>query len=155
MENRIEKLREYIDGIILNMTNYEERRIAYVHLYGVSQFCTLIALKRKLNVELATMAGMLHDFYTYKMMDPIDHGIRGSVLAKETLELLKLTTKEETEIISEAIYHHSNKIDKFSDFTEILIDADVLQHHLYNTMLPIIEKEKVRLEKLKEEFGLN
>ena len=88
MENRIEVLRKHIDEIILNMTDHEERRCAYVHLYGVSQFCALIALKRKQNAELATMAGMLHDFYTYKMMDMVDHDKKGAILEKKSSIIL-------------------------------------------------------------------
>lgn len=34
--NRVEKLRNYIDEILLNMIDNEERRCAYVHLYGVA-----------------------------------------------------------------------------------------------------------------------
>jgi hypothetical protein len=44
--NRIEILRKYIDKTLLNMTDVEERRSAYLHLYGVAQFCALIALRR-------------------------------------------------------------------------------------------------------------
>ena len=129
MENRIEKLRKYIDEIILNMTDYDERRCAYVHLYGVSQFCAMIALKRHQNAELATMAGMLHDFHTYKMMDMENHAERGATLAKETLDLLKITNEKETELICNAISAHSDKKNKQSDFAEVLIDADVIQHY--------------------------
>jgi len=46
MDNRIERLRVYIDDILLHMKDNEERRCAYLHLYGVSQACTMIALKR-------------------------------------------------------------------------------------------------------------
>lgn len=62
--NRIEILRQYIDNMIFNMSDDEERRCAYVHLYGVAQYCALIALKRGENAELAIMAGMLHDVYS-------------------------------------------------------------------------------------------
>ena len=41
-----------------------------MHLYGVSQACVLIALKRNENAELAAAAGMLHDIHTYATMDP-------------------------------------------------------------------------------------
>ena len=34
--NRIEILRKHIDEILLNMTDVEERRCAYLHLYGVA-----------------------------------------------------------------------------------------------------------------------
>ena len=126
MENRIEKLRKHIDEIILNMTDYEERRCAYVHLYGVSQFCAMIALKRNQDAELATMAGMLHDFYTYKMTDMENHAEKGAILAKETLDLLKITNEKETELICNAVSVHSDKENKHSDFAEVLIDADVM-----------------------------
>jgi HD superfamily phosphodiesterase len=155
MENRIEVLRKHIDETILNMTDYEERRCAYVHLYGVSQFCALIALKRNQNAELATMAGMLHDFYTYKMMDMVDHDKKGAILAKETLDLLGITSEKETELICNAISVHCDKKNTHSDFAEILIDADVMQHNLYNISFPIADHENERMKKLKNEFGLS
>ena len=37
--NRIEKVREVVDKILLHMTDNKERRCAYLHLYGVSQAC--------------------------------------------------------------------------------------------------------------------
>lgn len=63
--NRIEIVREKVDEILLNMKDAEERRCAYVHLYGVAQACALLAKKRKENMELAVIAGMLHDIYSY------------------------------------------------------------------------------------------
>jgi HD superfamily phosphodiesterase len=155
MENRIEILREYIDKIVSNADDYIMRKGIYLHLYGVSYFCGLIALRRNFNAELATMAGMLHDLYTYKTMDSKEHSKKGSILAKEVLDTLKITNDEETNLICNAIAEHSDKKNKHTDFTEILIDADVIQHHLYNISLPLFENEKERLENLKIEFGLN
>jgi HD superfamily phosphodiesterase len=154
MENRIEILRKYIDNILLNMEDVIERRCGYIHLYEVSNFCTLFALKRNENIELATMVGMLHDIYSYKKMDTRDHAQKGAVLAKEILCELRITNKNETEIICNAILHHSDKVNKHSTFDEILKDADVIQHFLYNTHFPIIEKEKIRLENILEELGI-
>jgi len=154
MKNRIEELRKFIDKTISNTGNEEVQRFGYIHLYGVAQFCAMIALKRKQNVELAIMAGMLHDLYTYKMMDSKGHAKKGSVLAKEILDSLKLTTDEETDMICGAIFKHSDKKSRHFDFTEVLVDADVLQHYLYNVTLPIIEKDKERLANLIAEFGL-
>ena len=59
--SRIEKVRELVDEILLNMSDPAERRCAYLHLYGVAQACALLALKRGEDVELAVIAGMLHD----------------------------------------------------------------------------------------------
>lgn len=155
MESRIDILRNYIDEVLLNMTETFERRCAYLHLYGVAQACALIALKRGENVELATIAGMLHDFYTYKFMDSINHATKGALLAREVLNELKLTDDKETDLICSAIHNHSSKDGNFSAFDEILIDADVMQHCLYDFTKPVMEHEKIRLEKLITEFNLS
>lgn len=152
--NRIEVLRKYIDQILLNMTDAEERRCAYLHLYGVAQFCALIALKRGENAELATMAGMLHDIYLYASMDTNDHAHKGATMAKEILTSLGITNNDETKMICDAIYTHSEKEIVHSDFNEVLIDADVLQHCLYNPVFEIKAHEKNRYEELKLEFGI-
>lgn len=153
--DRIEVLRKYIDDILLNMTDVEERRCAYLHLYGVAQNCVLIALRRGENAELATMAGMLHDIYSYSTMDTKEHAHKGSELAREILTSLEITNDNETKIICGAIYNHSSKGTVHSDFDEVLKDADVLQHCLYNPTFEVMPHERDRYEKLKVEFGLN
>ena len=155
MTNRIEILREYIDDVLLNMTDVIKRRIAYLHLYGVSQACTLIALRRNEDVELATMAGMLHDFYAFKFSDSKNHAEKGAILAREVLNELKITTDDESNLICSAIHNHSSKGDTFSSFDEVLIDADVMQHCLYNITMPVADTEKARFENLIKEFSLN
>lgn len=136
------------------MTDVEERRCAYLHLYGVAQSCALIALKRGENPELATMAGMLHDIYSYAKMDTKEHAHKGAIFAKEILTSLHITNHDETKIICDAIYNHSEKEVVHSDFDEVLIDADVFQHCLYNPTFEIMAHEKNRYEKLRLEFGL-
>ena len=162
--NRIEKLRKNVDEILLSLKDADDRRCAYVHLYGVSFACAFIAKKMGANVELAVMAGMLHDLYIYKMKDSVnydedkveeivaDHAGNGSVYARETLNKWQLTTEDETDAICSAIRNHSNKGGKFSELDEVLIDADVLQHNFYNPLFPVIEREKERYDKLMNEF---
>ena len=125
------------------------------HMNSVSQFCALIALKRGENVELATMAGLLHDFYTFKTLDAENHAEKGAVLAREVLNELKVTTDDEVNLICSAIHNHSFKGSTHSTFDEVLIDADVLQHCLYNFTMPIAEWEKSRFKNLTKEFNLN
>lgn len=153
--NRIEILRKYIDEVLLNMTDVEERRAAYVHLYGVAQACAFIAQKRGEDAELATMAGMLHDIYSYAKMDTKDHAHKGAILAKEILASLRITNNDETELIYDAIYTHGEKETTHSDFNEVLKDADVFQQCSYNPTVEIWAPErKNRYERLKREFGI-
>lgn len=154
--NRIEILRKYIDEVLLNMTDVVERRHAYLHLYGVAQACALIALKRGEDAELATMAGMLHDIYSYAKMDTRDHAHKGAILAREILASLRITNDDEIKMICDAIYTHSEKETSHSDFNEVLKDADVFQQCLYNPTVEIQELEKKnRYERLKREFSIS
>lgn len=152
--NRIEKVREYIDHILLNMSDPVEKRCGYVHLYGVSQLCGLIALKRNENAELAIIAGMLHDLYYYKTLDSKDHAPKGATMAREVLGSLNLFSNAEINQICSAIANHSNKDIINPSFDEVLIDADVLQHYLYNPLLAASKHSELRLHQLKKELNL-
>jgi HD superfamily phosphodiesterase len=154
LDNRIERLRKYIDEILLNMKDTQERRCGYLHLYGVSQTCAIIALKRNQDVELATMVGMLHDLHSYKAINTENHAEHGAVLAHQILEELSLTTENETDLICSAIRNHSSKATTHSAFDEVLKDADVLQHYLYDPLFPVMEHENCRLQNLLTEFGI-
>lgn len=106
--DRIEKVREKVDEILLNMAKDEARRHAYLHLYGVAQACALISLKRKENAELPVIAGMLHDIYTYANLDSQDHAHKGAEMARNILNSLGEFSDDEINMICTAIYNHSH-----------------------------------------------
>lgn len=54
--------------------------------------------------------------------------------------------------ITRAIANHSDKENVGLPLDEVLKDADVLQHVLQNTTLPIRDKYEKRFEKLKKSF---
>lgn len=153
--NRIEKVREIVDEILLNMTDDEERRCAYLHLYGVSQACALLAKKRKENIELAVIAGMLHDIHSYAAMNSKDHAPKGASMAKNILEDLNLFSDIEIDLICTAIYNHSDKAIIHGTLDELLKDADVMQHIMYNPLFEVKEHEKIRFNRLIKEFNLD
>ncbi len=152
--DRIKMVQEYVDGILQSSGNEIETKYGYKHLYGVSQACAILAMKRNENVELAVIAGLLHDIYTYEMHDSTDHAHKGSLLAKDILCSFGSFSSEEIDKISQAIYNHSDKTNIDTSFDEILKDADVLQHCLYNPLADVAEHEKDRFRRLKEELGL-
>jgi len=152
--NRIEIVREKVDEILLAMTDNEERRCAYLHLYGVSQACALLALKRNENVELAIIAGMLHDIYSYANMNTQDHAHKSSEMAREILDSLNLFSVDEKNLICTAIYNHSDKGMTHDSFDEVLKDADVMQHILYNPLLDKKQQEEKRFSIIEMEFDI-
>lgn len=151
--NRIYRVQEYVENF-LQKNQGEMRAYGFIHLYCVSQACTMLALKRGENVELACIAGLLHDVSTYKLGDIVDHAHKGSVLAAGILRDMKLFNQEEIDQICQAIYNHSDKDRVDAPLDEILKDADVLQHCLYDPSDKIPKKERARYQALKAELGL-
>lgn len=152
--NKVEILREYIDEILLDIKDLEERRSTYLHIYDFTESCASIALKYGENVELAVMAGMLHDISTYGKMDSKDHAYKSAVMAKEILTSLNITNEEETTIICSAISTHSDRESKLSGLNKVLIETVLFQDSLFNSVLGKKEDEKEIYNKLKSEFGI-
>lgn len=152
--SRLKELRKYVDAELNKMEDEEKRNSAIVHLYGVSLAATMIAKKRGMNWEIASMAAMLHDLYAYKTGSYDDHAHKGAELAGEILKELKLTDESETEMICSAIYHHDDKLVTDGPMDEVLKDADVIHHCMNDMAKEIKEKEQARFDKLCKEFGV-
>ena len=150
--DRLELVRNEIDTILFRSEKANVRSEGFIHLYGVAQNCTLLAIKRKLDVELCTIIGLLHDIYTYKYGYVKEHAILGASEAENLLIDLDVFTKEEIDIIKTAITNHSDKKTKHDKYSEMLKDADVLQNSLYNTSFEI--KHAKRLKKVFRNFGI-
>lgn len=93
--DRLEKIREVVDEILRNQPDEIERRCGFVHLYGVAAMCSMLAIKRGLNVEIATISAMLHDIASYKTGDSVNHAERGAIEARTILNQLGLFSDQE------------------------------------------------------------
>lgn len=151
MENRLEILRMEIDKLIMASPR---PRNYFSHLYCVSHFCTLLALKRNLNVELATTCGMLHDIANVKGTGGDNHALKGAEEAEEFLRAINLYTDEEIKTITIAISKHSDKNVIHEPYDELLKDGDVMSHCFYNNDFTVSEWEKERYKNLLIEFGV-
>jgi uncharacterized protein len=134
--DRLEKVRQIVDQILRQQPDLEESRCGFLHLYGVAQTCALLALKRGLDPQICAVMGMLHDIATYRSGDPTNHAPRSAVEAKAILSETGGFSQEEIDQICQAISTHSAKDQIDGALAELLKDADVLQHHLYNPALP-------------------
>ena len=152
--SRLKELRTYVDAELNKMEDADKRTSAIAHLYGVSLAATMIAKKRGLDPEIASMAAMLHDLHAYKSGSYDDHAHKGADLAREILGELKLTDEAETDMICSAIYHHDDKLVTDGPMDEVLKDADVTDHCLKDSSKPLKEKEQARYDKLCAEFGM-
>ena len=156
--NRIEQLRDYIDDILLQKKDTQDRRCAYVHLYGVSLICGMLAKKRNANIELAIMTAMLHDLYSYMtegeplIKDKTIKAQKDAEVARDILDKLDITTADETNAICTAVCYRGTG--EHSEFGEILLDANLLQHVYYNPLLPV-KYGKDKLAMLLSDFNIN
>jgi uncharacterized protein len=141
--DRLELVRRVVDNLLLRQPDEEERRCGFVHLYGVSLICNLLAIKRRLDSQLCGAAGMLHDISSYMTGDSQDHAHRSSVEAERILKALGCFTAEDIRGICTAIACHGEKEKEHGPMEELLKDADVVQHYFYNPVL----KEELRNHK--------
>lgn len=153
MENRLEALRNEIDKL-LDRSDRRSTRLYISHMYGVAHFCTLLALKRALDAELATTCGMLHDIGYMTGGGSENHAAKGAEQARGILMGMALYTEQEIALITAAIARHSDKQHIHEPYDELLKDADVLDHGLYNPAFPIAEKEAARYAHLLAELGI-
>ena len=152
--SRLKELREYVDDDLNRMVDANKHTSAVAHLYGVSLAATMIAKKRGLDPEIASMAAMLHDLHAYNTGSYDDHAHKGAELARKILSELKLTDEAETEMICSAIYHHDDKLVVDAPMDEVLKDADVIHHCMNDLSKPVKDKEQARFDKLCAEFGM-
>ena len=151
---RIDSVRQLLDDDLKQIKDEEIKRCAYVHLYGVGQAAAFLSLKRgydKSTVELAEVAGMLHDYATYIYDERENHAEKSSLCARAILEKISEFSEEEITKICKAIFLHSNKKDIATPFDEILKDADEMQHYFRNPMEDYYY-QKDRVQKLFKEL---
>ena len=148
------RIKDLQKQVLKVLADTDEPMIAMAHLHGVSLAAVMIAKKRGLDPELAAMAGLLHDLWAYKSGSYDDHARLGADYARKVLGKMEIVTSDETDIICDAVWHHDDKANVDSIFAEVLKDADVIDHCLFDPTREVKEKERTRYENLCKEFGL-
>lgn len=145
--DRLEFIRIKVDKIIQSLANEHDRKFAYIHLYGTSQFASMLAVRYHVDVTIAAVAAMLHDIASYAYnVGEAEHAKKSGEIAQKLLMESELFQDEEIKLIVHAIVVHSDKQTKNDNiYAEILKDADVMSHYFYNTKIEITDKERVRL----------
>ena len=95
---KVDIVRSILDDDIKKIKDEEQKRCAYVHLYGVGQAAAFLAMKRGFGrefAELAEIAGMLHDYSKYVLNEDAYHAEKSSQYAREIMEKGKVFDVEE------------------------------------------------------------
>ena len=150
-EDRMVIVREIVSRLLEQAPDVSLRASGYIHMFGVAQNCVLLAMKRGEDAELAAIAGYLHDIASYTEGYSPDHARRGAKISRKILEETGLFTPKEIEQVCTAILFHSEKKAVHKPLDEILKDADVMQHCLFDPG-HISKKEEIRYRNLCKEF---
>lgn len=152
--SRIEIVQKYVNNIFDHMESKEELRCAFIHTYSVAQYCSLLAVKRGLDPELAYICGLLHDVYFYKTGYHVYHSINGAEMIRVVFkrDLKDIFSDDEQTIIKSAIFHHSDKKHIHDNYDELLKDSDLLQHWLNDMSKD--NSINIRLQAIQKELGL-
>lgn len=128
------------------------------HSSGVIQLARLLAIKRGLSPELATVIAALHDLYAIESGKYEKHAVRSAALAEPLLA--DFTDKEKKTILAAIAGHSDKHIRSANPYVELAKDADVLDCMLYGEERYLEHKKEhredyvMRMKALREELGL-
>lgn len=124
--NRYENLKNIFFQNIEEKCHGIYKQKAYFHSLSVSTLCQKLALEKDLDIELAAIIGLFHDYAQFIHHSSFDHAKRSS---KMVVPLLDNFNDNERQMIIQAIAHHSDKTRIDDQYSEILKDADVLAQY--------------------------
>lgn len=123
------------------------------HAAGTARLAQLIGAKRNLDLELAFILGVLHDYGRILTGIKKDHAALGSGYIREYLTGCGDFSEAEIETLVQAAANHSLKDQVGGPLEELIKDADVLDGYFSGRRSKKPEAE-ARLQALFQEFGL-
>lgn len=137
------------------LTTEREMTLEYelAHAAGTARLAQLIAVKRNLNIEMAFILGVLHDYGRILTGTKNDHAAISSNYVREYLTESRLFSQEEIDNLVTAVANHSLKDQKGTPMEELIKDADVLDAYFSDRRSKKPEAE-VRLQNLFQELSL-
>ena len=167
---RSEKVERKVVDLLLTSKLPDSKRDSSIgwelkHSSGCCQIARILAQKRNLNVEIAEVASLLHDIYVIVEGKYKDHAKLGAPIAKQILEEIGAFPDKETQTISNAVAHHSEKEIYSNDpYVELVKDVDVFDCSLYkgaegfyriHKPEEIVREYVNRIKTVRKELGLN
>lgn len=160
--------RKVVDILLTSKLSDEDRESSITfelkHSSGCCQIARILAQKRNLDADIATVASVLHDIYVIVEGKYKDHAKMGAPIAGKILEEIGGFSPEDIRIIVEAVGHHSEK-EVYSDnpYVELVKDVDVFDCSLYKNAEgyyrlhkpdEIMQEYIKRIKKVREELNL-
>ena len=151
---RLESVRGFIQEMLLATENPSKKHEAWVHLFGVSNFASMLAMRRGQDSEVAAIAGLLHRFYFYKTGIKDFYGPNSADTVRPILRSTQIFTDEEMSVILQSIFYQEARHLVHGAFEEIIKDAILLQIYFQNTGNNLSKTDIHRLQNVFVELGI-
>lgn len=136
--DRVAKAERWIIDELVNSPIVDEDRESSIaweltHSSSCKAFMHVLAEKRNIPVDLARVAGVVHDYYVIKTGKYKNHAQLGAPLVKQYLANTNDYSDQEIDLIIDMVANHSDKhIHSDVPHVELIKDADVFDCSLYN-----------------------
>jgi len=124
-----------------------------IHLASSARIAKDMAVERGENPELAAIATALHDMGRIVTGKQEDHAHQGAEPVRKLLEQLNLFSDEEIQLITTAVYNHTDKDVIGTELEEIVKDADVVDCFEFGMELPRPEQRARYQRYVNDHFG--
>lgn len=143
--NRYEQLKELFYQTIEEKCFGIYKQKAYFHSIQVCTLCQIYAKERHLDIELASIIGLFHDYSQFINHSSFNHAVISSEMTARILNDYTFTD-EEKNIIVTAIRLHSDK-HKINDvYSELIKDADIMAKYYEDPQFVFKEIENKRIQ---------
>jgi len=144
-----------IETILKEMKkNDKERDISLkeeiIHSTGCCRLAQIVALKRKLDAEIAGVIGAVHDYGRIISGKKENHAEKGVEPLRRLLQDTDRFSASEIELIIKAVANHSNKKEIQEHYDELIKDVDVLDNYFSGKIRDKEEYQKRLRATLKE-----
>lgn len=145
--NRYEQLKEVFYQTIEDKCFGIYKQKAYFHSIQVCTLCQIYAVERHLDIELASIIGLFHDYSQFINHTSFNHAAMSSEMVQKLLDDYSFTD-EEKKIIVSAIRYHSDKQRIDDPYSELIKDADVMAKYYEDPKYVFKDVEKKRVENI-------
>jgi len=154
--DRLKLIQHKVIEIILKemKKNDKERDISLeeeiIHSMGCCRLAQIVALKRKLDAEIAGVIGAAHDYGRIITGKKKNHAEKAVEPLRRLLQDTDRFSASEIELIIKAVANHSNKKEIQGHYDELIKDVDVLDNYFSGKVRDKEEYQKRLSATLKE-----
>lgn len=145
--NRYEQLKEEFYKAIEEKCFGIYKQKAYFHSIQVCTLCQIYAKERGLDIELASIIGLFHDYSQFINHTSFNHAMISSEMTQKLLDHYSFTDEEKNIIIT-AIRLHSDKHKIDDPYSELIKDADVMAKYYEDPQYVFKEIENRRIQNI-------